>query len=138
MRISLLFGLAFILFMETVPAIGHNYSFAAEYDGKKPVDLTGTVTKVEWMNPHARFHLDVKDDAGRVTNWEFELGSLHGLMRKGRTRDSVKVGEVVSVRGSQARDRSYLVNARTVRLSDGRQLYIGPASDRGTDVKSER
>jgi hypothetical protein len=121
MRISLLFGLAFILFIETVPPIGHHYSFAAEYDGKRSVDLTSTVTK---------------DDAGRVTNWEFELGSLHGFMREGWTRNSVKVGEVVSVRGSQARDRSNLVNARTVRLSDGRQLFT--ASDTGTDVKSER
>jgi hypothetical protein len=97
----------------------------------------GTVTKVEWMNPHARFYLDVKDGAGRVTAWEFKLGSLHGLMREGWTRNSMKVGEVVSVQGSQVRDRSNLANVRTVKLSDGRQLVTGPAGETGADAKSQ-
>src|ERR1700751_2276006 len=97
-------------------------SFPAEYDNAKPVDLTGTVTKVEWMNPHARFYLDVKDNAGKVTNWEFELGSPNGLMRQGWTRNSMKNGDVVSVQGSLAKDGSNLANARTVKLSDGKRL----------------
>jgi hypothetical protein len=137
MRIGLLCGLV-ILGLEAAPAIAHHYSFAAEYDGKKPIDLTGTVTKVEWMNPHARFYLDVKDEAGRVTNWEFELGSPHGLMQEGWTRYSMKVGEVVSVHGSQARDRSNLANARTVKLSDGRQLFGRSPSQSGADAKSDQ
>jgi hypothetical protein len=120
--------------LAAVPALAH-HSFAAEYDAKKPVDLTGTVTKVEWMNPHARFYLDVKDDAGKVTNWEFELGSPNGLMRQGWTRNSMKEGDSVSVQGSMAKDGSNLANARTVKLSDGRRLFAGSASETGGDTK---
>ena len=80
----------------------------------KPITLKGTVTKVEWMNPHARFYVDVKDDGGKVTNWEFELGSPNGLMRQGWTRNSLKIGDVVQVSGSRAKDGSNLVNASNV------------------------
>ena len=90
MKISLLCGLLAVLGLSALPALAH-HSFAAEYDAKKPIDLTGTVTKIEWMNPHARFYMDVKDDAGKVTNWEFELGSPNGLMRQGWTRNSMKI-----------------------------------------------
>src|SRR5690242_18296207 len=109
MKKSWLCGLAVALGLAAVPAVAH-HSFAAEYDNKKSVDLTGTVTKVEWMNPHARFYLDVKDDSGKVTNWEFELGSPNGLMRQGWTRNSMKIGDSVSVQGSMAKDGSNLAN----------------------------
>src|SRR5580704_2775744 len=75
------------LFAVAAPVFAH-HSFAAEYDNAKPIALTGTVTKVEWMNPHARFYINVKDDKGAVTNWEFELGSPNALMRLGWTRNS--------------------------------------------------
>jgi hypothetical protein len=132
MKISLLCVLAAALGMTALPALAH-HSFAAEYDNKKPVELTGTVTKVEWMNPHARFYLDVKDDKGSVTNWEFELGSPNGLMRQGWTRNSMKLGDSVSVSGSLAKDGSNLANARTVKLSDGRKLFAGSASETGRE-----
>jgi DNA/RNA endonuclease YhcR with UshA esterase domain len=125
-------GLAVALGVATVPALAH-HSFAAEYDSAKPVTLTGTVTKVEWMNPHARFYIDVKDESGKVTNWEFELGSPNGLMRRGWTRNSLKEGDVITVNGSLAKDGSKLANARTVKLSDGRQVFAGSASETGDE-----
>ena len=134
MKISLLCVLALGLGLAAMPALAH-HSFAAEYDNKKAVDLTGTVTKVEWMNPHARFYLDVKDEKGTVTNWEFELGSPNGLMRQGWTRNSMKIGDSVSVQGSMAKDGSNLANARTVKLSDGKKLFAGSASETGREEK---
>lgn len=122
--------IAACLVAAAVPALAH-HSFAAEYDNNKPLTLTGTVTKVEWMNPHARFYIDVKDQAGKVTNWEFELGSPNGLMRRGWTRNSLKEGDVVTVAGYHAKDGSNLGNARTVNLSDGRKVFAGSTDDGG-------
>jgi hypothetical protein len=136
MKTSLLCVLAIGLGLSAMPALAH-HSFAAEYDNKKPVDLTGTVTKVEWMNPHARFYLDVKD-GDKVTNWEFELGSPNGLMRQGWTRNSMKIGDVINVQGAMAKDGSNLANARTVKLTDGRRLFAGSASETGRDEKKEQ
>ena len=115
------------------PALAH-HSFAAEYDDKTPFTLSGTVTKVEWLNPHARFYMDVKDESGKVTNWEFELASPNGLMRKGWTRHSLKPGDVVTVEAYRAKDGSTLGNARTVNLPDGRKVFAG-SSDDGAPVK---
>ena len=130
MKASLLCGLAMVLGLAAVPAVAH-HSFAAEYDAAKPISMTGTVTKVEWMNPHARFYIDVKDESGKVTNWELELGSPNGLMRRGWTRNSMKQGDVVTVQGSLAKDGSSLANARTVKLADGRSLFAGSATETG-------
>jgi hypothetical protein len=118
------------LLLAAMPVLAH-HSFAAEYDSTKPISLTGSVTKVEWMNPHARFYVDVKDEGGKVSNWEFELGSPNGLMRQGWTRSSMKVGDVVSVDGYVAKDGSKLGNARTIKTADGKKLFAGSTTDGG-------
>ena len=121
---------ALVLGSAALPVLAH-HSFAAEYDSTKPVTLKGAVTKVEWMNPHARFYVDVKDDAGKVTNWELELGSPNGLMRRGWTRNSMKPGDAIIVEGYLAKDGSKLANARQVSLTDGRKLFAGSSDDGG-------
>ena len=118
------------LLLSSLPMLAH-HSFAAEYDSAKPVTLTGTVTNVEWMNPHARFYIDVKDEKGAMANWELELGSPNGLMRQGWTRNSLKKGDVVTITGSLAKDGSKLANARTVKLADGRQVFAGSSETEG-------
>jgi hypothetical protein len=103
-----------------------HHSFAAEFDANKPVKLTGTVTKLEWTNPHIWFFMDVKNDDGSVSNWGFEMASPSQLLRAGWKRDSMKVGDVVTVEASRARDDSNHANARTVMLnSTGQRLFSG-------------
>jgi hypothetical protein len=102
-----------------------HHSFAAEFDADQPVDITGYVTKVEWLNPHTFFYIDVEDENGEYNNWAVELGSPNGLMRRGWTRNSLQIGDEVNVEGSRARDGSYKANARTVRLSSGERLFAG-------------
>ena len=102
-----------------------HHSFAAEFDRDLPVTVTGTVTKVEWMNPHARFYVDAKDDAGKTVNWDFELASPNGLMRRGWNRNSMKQGDIVTVTGHRAKNNPLVGNASTVTLADGKRLFAG-------------
>ncbi len=108
------------------PVFAH-HSFSAEYDRNQPVTLSGRVTRVEWVNPHAMVYVDVSAPSGKVTNWEFELGSPNGLMRIGWNRYSLKKGDQITVRGFRARDQSNLVNANLITLADGKTV-LNPLS----------
>jgi hypothetical protein len=123
-KIRFLSAAALGLMAAAVPAFAH-HSFAAEFDVDKPVTLTGSVTKVEWTNPHAHFYIAVKDDQGATTNWEFEMGSPNALTRHGWNRNSLKPGDVITVVGYSAKDGSKLANARSVTLADGRKVFAG-------------
>jgi hypothetical protein len=106
-----------------------HHSFSAEFDRNLPITVTGTVTKVEWMNPHARFYVDAKDETGKTVNWDFELASPNGLMRRGWTRNSMKIGDVVTVTGSRAKNNPLVGNASTVTLADGKRLFAGSSAE---------
>jgi hypothetical protein len=109
---------------------GHaHHSFSAEFDRDKPITLTGAVTKLEWTNPHARIYIDVTDAAGKVTNWDFELGPPNGLMRQGWNRNSLPQGTVVTINGFLSKDQPNVANARSVHLPDGRQVLAGSSFD---------
>jgi hypothetical protein len=102
-----------------------HHAFAAEFDGKKPVKLEGTVTKMEWINPHAWIHIDVKDADGKVTNWMVECGTPNTLLRRGVNKNSVTAGMEIVVDGYQAKDGSNKANGRDVTFADGRKVFLG-------------
>lgn len=125
MRIGLVLVVAgMALVAAAVPAWSH-HAFASEFDAKKPVKFTGTVTKMEWINPHAWMHVAVKKPDGSVENWMIEAGSPNNLFRRGIDKNTVRVGMQVVVDGYQARDGSRRANGRDVTLPEGRKLFLG-------------
>jgi hypothetical protein len=118
MRAYILGGLVVSAFVLAAGTVAAHHSFSAEFDANKPIKLSGVVTKVEWTNPHVWFYVNVKDEkTGEVTNWGAEMGPPHGLQRQGWRRETLKIGEVVTVEGSMAKNGAKRMNARTVTLA---------------------
>ena len=119
-----LVGLGVVLVASSVALRAH-HAFSAEFDATKPLQFKGTISKMEWTNPHVWLHLDVKKTDGAVETWAFEAGTPSVLFRRGVTRDSVKVGMEVVVDGYQAKDGSHRANGRDLTFPDGRTLFLG-------------
>jgi hypothetical protein len=136
MRLKLL-GLAMGATLLAAPAWAH-HAFAAEFDANKPVKLRGTVTKMEWINPHAWIHIDVKDADGKVSSWMVECGSPNTLLRRGVTKNSVTPGMEILVDGYQSKDGANRANGRDVTFPDGRKLFLGSSGTGAPGETSEK
>ena len=125
MRRYVLVGLAAVsLTLAGAPLYAH-HAFSSEFDADKPLQLTGTVSKMEWVNPHAWIHIEVKKPDGQIEEWMIEGGTPNTLMRRGVSRDTLKIGTEVKVTGYQAKDGSNRANGRDITYPDGRKLFLG-------------
>jgi len=120
-----------------MPVMAH-HSFAAEYDATKPVKMTGTVTQMEWINPHAWIHMDVKKPDGKVENWMVEAGAPNALLRRGFNKQSLLPGTVITVEGYQAKDGAMRANGRDITYQDGRKLFVGSSGTGAPDERPEK
>ena len=135
MRTSRLFAAALLAALAAGAPLTAHHSFAAEFDGNKPVTLKGTITKMEWTNPHAWLHIDVKGPDGKVVAWMIEGGAPNALLRRGWNRESVAPGTAVVIQGFRARDGSNRASGGDVTLPDGKKLFIGST---GTGAPGDR
>jgi hypothetical protein len=131
MKVTSLAVLAAMAIVATTIRVSAHHSFAAEFDANRPLTVSGTVTKLEWTNPHARLYVDEIDKEGKVVSWDFELGPPNGLMRNGWNRNSLKAGHKVTVSGFHSKTNPRVANARTVTLADGRRVFAGSSFDTG-------
>lgn len=124
-----IFAAAVALIVYAVPSAFAHHSFAAEYDGSKPVTLKGKVTKFEWVNPHSWVYIDVTDDKGSTANWACETAPPNMLYRQGWRKDSLKEGDEVVIEGFMAKDGTHTMNARSVQTPDGKRYFTGTTGD---------
>jgi hypothetical protein len=136
MKTKLRITLAAGLLCTGIPLAAH-HSFAAEYDGTKPITLKGKVTKMDWVNPHSWLYIDVTDASGKVVNWACETAPPNGLYRQGWRKDSLKAGDEVTIEGFLAKDGTPTVNARSVTTAEGRRMFAGSSGDGGPEAKSK-
>jgi hypothetical protein len=113
------------LLLAAAPPVAAHHAFAAEFDVNQPVKVKGTLTKVEWVNPHAWIYVDVKGADGKVVNWHFELGPPNALFRLGWKKDSIPTGIEVEITGYRAKSAEAVANGRSITLPDGRELFSG-------------
>ena len=125
------------LLLAAVPVMAH-HSFAAEYDSAKAVKMTGTVTQMEWINPHAWIHIDVKKPDGKVEKWMIEAGAPNALLRRGFNKQSLLPGTVITVEGYQAKDGANRANGRDITYQDGRKLFVGSSGTGAPDERPEK
>jgi len=138
MRKTLAFAfVAGVLSLAAEPVWAH-HAFAAEFDSSKPIRLKGTVTKMEWINPHAWIHIDVKKPDGKVESWMVEAGAPNALLRRGFNKQSLLPGTVITVEGYQAKDGANRANGRDITYQDGRKLFVGSSGTGAPDERPEK